>query len=192
MDVDGKVVPVQRSATLATQELTLSTGWLADGVPGIIRARPSFLLIPVYHKIRVTYAEIRDLIVQFDGYVKGLVKASGNELEGPIEWEIRLTTVEALKRDVRQSNDLEQHRRLAVQLQPMPRFIWRALASIEGEPTLDLLFDATDISQGCAAYIVIEHASDLGDLIRASLANPTTKAAIDPSLIWRVLEVFDT
>jgi hypothetical protein len=74
----------------------------------------------------------------------------------------------------------------------MPRFIWRALASIEGEPTLDLLFDATDISQGCAAYIVIEHASDLGDLIRASLANPTTKAAIDPSLIWRVLEVFDT
>ncbi|MGM0576174.1 MAG: hypothetical protein ACQEXJ_10640 [Myxococcota bacterium] len=66
-----------------------------------------------------------------------------------LEWDIRLTTVQAFKRKLRQEGALARatHRRLMIS--SWPRFLWHVRGwRTPEQPTVDFLFDATDIEQG--------------------------------------------
>lgn len=188
MDLDGQQINVKypgRDAVIACG--SLSTQWR---VLGQVRAVPIFLLVPVYHKIRITFSEIRDLMVNFDASLKGLIQATRNELSGDLVWDIHLQSVNEFKGSVLASTELLPEKRHILLTMSLPRFIWRASGKINGHPVLELIFDATDISQGSFALAVIEYDEDLGKLIRGAISDPTVRTNLTQEVLWRVLSAF--
>lgn len=115
-------------------------------------AMPDFLLLPLYHKIRIPFSLIHDAMAALD---TALVATVESEIEKdcwdiPLqraEWDIYLTTVNDYKKSVRSEY-------IAAGLDPtpslhldLPRFLWRVIARSSGVLSLDVLFDATGIAQ---------------------------------------------
>jgi hypothetical protein len=102
------------------------------------RLKPRYLLIPVYHKIRLTYMDVQKWIAPLNQLL-ALPMASPETFE----WDITLTTVNDLKTSAATALPVELQRRVI--LGAYPRFIWRAAFSANGRKVLELLFDATDM-----------------------------------------------
>lgn len=71
----------------------LLTSWRGD-----VRAEMKFVVLPIYHKIRVPYAEIHDLILTADKYIEAV--RDHFEVERA-EWDIYLATASDFKTPVR-------------------------------------------------------------------------------------------
>lgn len=127
----------------------LTTSWRnpVSGAGSIV-AQPENLLIPIYHKIRIPFDTISQSVIDFDELLEKMRADGRAPLSERIEWDIYLITVGEFKTDVRSSMDLNEDERLAIQLQPLPRFLWCADGACAGKRVIGLLFDATDIEQG--------------------------------------------
>lgn len=151
---------------------SLTTSWIGESAkPGSVRAIPDILLIPLYHKIRIPFGSVHDSVYEFDMVIRNMAKAT--DLEAvlgdacKLEWDIYLTTVNELKREILCSKKLGDDYFKEVLLENMPRFMWRATAYAGKTIALDLLFDATDIEQGKFIVRVIEYDKNLALFLRA-------------------------
>jgi hypothetical protein len=169
MLMDGK--PVARRAEGSSQThrdyFSLSTSFPhPDKLHSAVRAIPSALLVPLYHKIRVpfspaVYDEVRyfDALLHFvrQGYPSDPTRAT---------WDVHLTSVEELKENLARSEDLRGVYRSILLVSRMPKFIWRARARVNRRLLFDLLYDATDFAGGRIFLGVIEHDEELSKQIR--------------------------
>lgn len=122
----------------------LETSWQGNG---IVEALPLFLLLPLYHKVRISFETIHDAILIVDAVLENGRQHQFPSLDRP-EWDIYLTTVSEFKGDVLHSMRPTLGALVKETLTTaMPRFLWRATARCGGESHLDLLFDATGIVQ---------------------------------------------
>ena len=156
-------------ARMEFEKSCLSTSWKGkDGKIGSVKAIPKGLLISVYHKIRISFLAIFNVVQDFDAFVQVCRKDTGC-LGGKarLEWDIYLTTVNEVKESIRNCPVLDPTYKLSILYEHMPRFIWRATALLDGEPVIDLLFDATDIEQGDFFFRAIEYEDDLAAGLRA-------------------------
>jgi hypothetical protein len=128
---------------------TLSTSWRGgDGQIGSVKAVPWILMVPLYHKIRITFGSVYDAVSCFHERVLEQLRIyKVITFSDNIEWDIYLTTVNDLKSQIFSSDNLNKKVRLEVLLRGMPRFLWRATATCMEETIIDLIFDATDIEQ---------------------------------------------
>lgn len=134
---------------------------------GYVHAKPLLLLLPLYHKIRIPYQLVLEEMLVLDFLVENV--RSGVLSNVPrAEWDIYLTTAGDFKSSVRQeypSAGISVSDSLFVNL---PRFIWRVTVRTSEVFQLDLLFDATGISQhGLLVHVVSadrEYAQILGAL----------------------------
>lgn len=128
---------------------SLSTSWPGeDNKIGKVRAVPDILIIPVYHKIRIPLHIIRTTLHSLDGIIEALKAEGFLSFSDRVEWNIHLTTVNQLKTELRQDNELPSDEIQEFLMKSMPRFIWRASGSCSGRRLMELFFDATDIEQG--------------------------------------------
>ncbi|RMT85440.1 hypothetical protein [Pseudomonas viridiflava] len=130
--------PALSSADQLGNSKELLTSWRGD-----VRAEMEFVMLPIYHKIRVPYAEIHDLVMAADRYLEA-VRDQFDVDRG--EWDIYLTTASDYKSSVR-----DQYPGLGFDLRDslyrsLPRFLWRASVAVDGEMQADFLFDATGIA----------------------------------------------
>jgi hypothetical protein len=125
------------------------------------------MLIPLYPKIRLPFLTILGIVFSFDSLINELRQHNLLLLPSAPEWDIYLTNVNALKTELQTQPALTGEYRRKVLTGPMPRFIWRATALLDGVPALDLLFDATDIEQGPSFVGVIEYNTMLGQILRS-------------------------
>jgi hypothetical protein len=158
---------------------TLSTSWKGrNGSIGYVRAVPDVFLIPLYHKIRIPFGVIHDILLHFDSLINALRNNNAIPLIGPLEWDIHLTTVNDLKQDISSLEDFVGDYRKEVLLESLPRFMWRATACFEDKRILDLLFDATDIEHGQFFIRAIEYDSAVSTVLRGvSKASQLIQAA---------------
>jgi hypothetical protein len=111
--------------------------------------QPYFMLIPLYHKIRIPFDVILENTVAFDGWIEALRQSELVSLPERLEWDVSLTTVNEFKTSLLWAGFLDDPLlRQRTLTQAMPRFMWQARASSGGSLRLELLFDATDILQG--------------------------------------------
>lgn len=144
----GKKISFSLGGKKLTQP-SLETSWSGeDNITGSVRAVPNYLLIPVYHKIRIPYVKIEEKIIQFNDFIEILREQEILSLENSIEWDIYLTTINEFKSNIFQSDSLPAKLKKEILTDLMPRFLWKASAFFEGNRVLDLLFDATEIEQG--------------------------------------------
>lgn len=130
----------------------LSTSWGSDMRPqqsGSAKANPEVLLVPLYHKIRIEFKTIHDITRNFDALIELLRNRKVLELETSLEWDIFISTVNKLKKEIFNSAILtNKEYRTELLLGAFPRFLWRAIGRKDDKPVIEFIFDATDIEQG--------------------------------------------
>lgn len=139
-----------------------------------LKFKPSVLLIPVYHKIRVSYAEVSHMAFVFGRLIKGVVYALGCRLV--FEWDILLARSNDVKDGVREDADIPREKRLAFLETSFPRFIWKVEVKINGEKCAMFCIDATDSGQGLDVVSAIFYSQDLPRIV---VEVPATATAIE-------------
>jgi hypothetical protein len=177
----------------AKKLMSLSTSWGdQNGNPGGVRAVPGVMLVPLYHKIRIPYEAVHDLVVSFDTFMEMLCALAPKILPSRPEWDIYLTTVNEYKSQLLAGKILPAaYKREALQ-ESMPRFIWQASAVIDQRPVLDLLFDATDIEQGKLFVRAVEYDSALGGFLRHVCKEPKLRKLFSDGPEVKVIDWFVT
>lgn len=134
--------PQQMIDERVEQLVALKTSW-DDSIYHI----PDFVLLPLYHKIRIPFSLIHDSMVILNSLMDAWrVEADGADGEAP-EWDIFLTTVNEYKTSIRNEYSglgVDFRRCLYARL---PRFVWRVSMRRRGAIQMDFLFDATGVAQ---------------------------------------------
>lgn len=189
MDFDGREIEIKSLEGFTDSVPTMSTLW-----PDKLRAVPTLVMIPLYHKIRIKCGLIHDMIVEFD---TGLKFISHNRPEScpsidALEWDIFLTTVNEFKSSIFESNTIIGARRKEILSSCLPKYLWRATAFSNDCAVLDLLFDATDIEQGKLFLGAIEYIRPLEDYMRAAFEQPAMKEPYSELESQRIIQWFLT
>ena len=127
----------------------LSSSWIGkSGKMGDVYLKPEFLLLPLYHKIRIPFERVQKVITQFDTLIKILINL--NLIKNVnIEWDIFLTLSKDFKSQIIEGHgSLKGEYRRTILQENMPKFIWRSIAKFNRTLVFELLFDATDIERG--------------------------------------------
>jgi len=149
-------------------------------------AEPVNLVVPLYHKIRIPLRQVVELTVALDETLEAISGIAG--LKDRLEWDVQLIGLEALRDNISASN-LTSAVKLDLLTMSLPRFLWRATASLPGKPVFELLLDATDLLQGKLVRRLVRHDPKLCDQISYCLSlskevlpdtlRPTIKAFYD-------------
>ncbi|MBI5869279.1 MAG: hypothetical protein HZB43_13495, partial [candidate division Zixibacteria bacterium] len=125
-----------------------------------------YFLVPAYNKIRVSYDAILFRIADFDQQVHQMGSIGAFPATLPIEWDISLVELSSITRRWHQRKlpiiNTKRQRELQ---KPRPRFIWRALARIQGRLAFDLLFDATSFERNDLLHSVVVYDEQLANFV---------------------------
>lgn len=119
----------------------------SGGRTGVFRAVPMLLLAPLYHKIRIPFHAVFNVINSVDTVLRSLANNVRFPNDQAPEWDIYLTTVNDFKTSVVAHDGVTGDYAHSVLTRRYPRFLWRCSALADGDLLFDLLFDATDIEQ---------------------------------------------
>ncbi len=159
---------------------SLSSSWIGqDGNLGSVRAIPYTVLLPLYHKIRIPLEIIENLLIDFDVLIEffrtnNLIPA----LKKRLEWEVFLSSLNDLKTGFFQSRLLKADQQKGILTEKLPKFIWRAIASVDDEPVIELVFDATDIEQGNFFLRSIKYNNDFFEVLKLLISQPAIENII--------------
>jgi hypothetical protein len=186
MCLDGQQVNVLVDPTKPPiPSISLSTSWWGQNkVIGSARAIPLTILVPLYHKIRITYDIIERTVINFDSAIerfrsRGLLPF----LKERIEWNIYLSTNNALKEEILRSNGYNALNRKEVLTEKMPRYIWRSIAFVNHQRLIELIFDATDIEQGNFFVMAVKYDPTFFAALKSICSAPSAAAIIDKDLV---------
>lgn len=112
------------------------------------RAVPNAILIPLYHKIRIPYEVVHDMVFALDAQLEIYRASVAPLLPQRLEWDIFLSRVNVLKSEILKSPHLAPTLRPNVLTTKLPKYVWRAIGYLGDAPVIEFLFDATDIEQG--------------------------------------------
>jgi hypothetical protein len=113
------------------------------------RAILEMVIVPEYHKIRITYMHVLQLLSTLDNIFEQFRIFNTALFPERLVWSLHLTTVNDYKKDSLGAQNLSGDYKLDVLLTRMPKYIWLASAySSNDEKCLEIVFDATDIEQG--------------------------------------------
>lgn len=127
---------------------------------------PLFVMVPVYHKIRLSFLDVQKWITQFQWIVDKVFE------NAPVtEWDVTLATTNDVKHAVKEST-LEDTAIDLVLTQPQPRFLWRALMRVAGHPVLEVQFDATDMVRSQMAFALLFHVPEFASHVARVLQLP--------------------
>jgi hypothetical protein len=159
IDFDGKNVSINNvtySSMWSSWKGKNGRGKIGDG-----RIIPEAVLIPLYNKIRIPYEVIFHTIFDFDGYISMQGSKNLLPINDILEWDIFLSQINDFKDEVFNSPFISENLRIEILTEKMPRYIWRAQASVNNAKVIELLFDATDIEQGNMLFKVLNLHDDL-------------------------------
>ncbi len=165
MVFDNKFIPFRDKNGKEINRPSLSTSWKHTSGNNV-RAIPQILLVPVYHKIRIPFHKILDVVSYFYQFIRPLDKLLNLSIFADLEWDIFITTITDFKTEILEHSSLDGNYRKQILTEQMPRFIWRAIANKESNPVIELLFDATDIEQGSFFLRPIEYNDIFPSILR--------------------------
>lgn len=147
----------------------LTTGWPCDcGCGDMLHAIPKTIFVPVYHKIRITYEDVVGIVAYFHEFYEAVFNCD-------LIWDIFLSKVNQLKSEIYSTNNIEASQKYNVLMHNYPRYIWRAVLSMEDNPILELIFDSTDIQRGMFLNDIIYYYDEVKRMVKDSVDNNIDK-----------------
>lgn len=177
--LDGKLEPVS---------MTLRTSWRR----GNGRAVPDYVLVPLYHKIRIPFEVVHDEVVGFNNLFGFVLQSPLRKLvaltAGELTWDIFLQSGNELKKDLRSGGLVHGDELADLSTSPLPRYVWRARALDGDKPLLEVVVDATDIRQGKLVTRLHAYSTTLVTAMRlfVSALTPAQKVQLKKPG-WRIL-----
>lgn len=192
MVIDGRKIVCRGEKLGQTAALrSISTSWRGgDGEIGSVRAKPSILLVPLYHKIRIPFQTVHDTILSFDSFIEALKNIDRDICRGRLEWDIYLTTNNEFKEHIHTAGLLSGGYVLDVLTAGLPRFLWRATALLDDQPAIDLIFDATDIEHGAFFLRAIEYDTMLSIALRVLTKHERLCEPFQGERSWEIIRWF--
>jgi hypothetical protein len=167
IEFDGTCLPVKHEGKLK-DHIALKTTWPGtSNCSGEIRFVPKFVLLPIYHKIRIPVTIVLDEVNRFDEFLRW-VSDYGNIREAIplLEWDVYLCEVGDLKSDIRGIQLDSPAFKSRFLLASLPRYIWRAIGRSGRRRVLEIDFDATDFPSGHYCKLVIPYDTQVFEAIR--------------------------
>jgi hypothetical protein len=161
MQFDGKTVAITDPKAGPINLPSLGCSWFN----GTGRAVPVAILIPLYHKIRIPYEVVHDMVMDFDAQIETQRQQFLPLLPNRIEWDIFLSQVNTLKSELLASDLVFKDDKEQSLVGRLPKYIWRAIGLVADLPKIELLFDATDIEQGNIFIKCIVYDGDIFNLL---------------------------
>jgi hypothetical protein len=133
---------------------------------------PLALIVPVFPKVRLSYNAVEDIVIVLNDILK---LRFGDQLPGFWEWEIKVKHSKKFKQELKDSglfdlSNLEDFDQLTnVLSQSMPRYVWNAVGRLEGKRIFDLVFDATDFSNGILCESFFCYSPELFDSLKLGI-----------------------
>lgn len=146
----------------------LTGSWQAPG-GGTAELVPIWMVVPAYHKIRLTYMDLQPWILAIN-LVARFIAPEPDDLE----WRIRLTDTNRLKADI-QSWALPEPELEHRVLRQYPRFLWQASLYHQDDPLLELIMDATGMARTFPGIDAAIRNSDFRNGLESALAEPAVR-----------------
>lgn len=127
--------------------------WQDESTGQFLTLYPLMAILPVYHKIRVTFGDIQVWLTNLHLALLSLPKAKDTDWE----WDLFLTTTNDLKAAVKIDPAFDAVAREQIMLAQHPRFVWRATLRYMGRNVLDIFGDATGIARSLPIYAIHWH-----------------------------------
>jgi len=124
---------------------------------------PKLIVVPVYHKIRVTYLDIQVWVDRLTAVLSTVVFGQGDGME----WDVHLTMTNQIKREMKESGQLAPDELDSFLFSSQPRFMWCAILRWDGVPLMRLFFDATGMSRSLPLFTVLWHDTEFKVAMRA-------------------------
>jgi hypothetical protein len=155
--------------------------WKKKNSDELARLEPKYVIVPVYHKIRLTFLDLHDWVLQ----VSAVADFAMDDFTIAAEWRIALTTVNKLKAEVIDL-PLSETKQRKLLFSRLPRFLWRAILYEGDQPRMELLFDATGMQRSFPLLDVYFFQDDFKKQLRKAL----DKEDIRNELLTRELATF--
>jgi hypothetical protein len=134
---------------------------------GSVHMSPTAVIIPLYHKVRISFIEVLHWVAELQQALTHITNAIPDILPTPIEWDIRLQTVQELKKDIITSPlPIHSTLRAIILTKAMPRFIWRVTATARDNVLTEFLIDATELKQANPLCAVIPMHRDFHNVLK--------------------------
>jgi hypothetical protein len=145
---------------------------------------PLTVIVPVYHKIRLTFLEVMPWLVSLDPVIQ---RVCSKMFPGQsVEWDLYLRRSNEYKTSLRASGTLTGNELERVLMKPHPRFLWWASVGIGKERLVEFVFDATDMARAFPLYDAIwwrpDFAKEVKDILEAPAPNQLLR--LQPEEFW--------
>jgi hypothetical protein len=129
--------------------IILEESWIENGSEKSLQLIPLALIVPVYHKIRVNFIDVRSLLTR----LHHLLEESFPNWSSSLEWDVFLTDVNNYKKSCYKL-PIDRLSIDRILLRHHPKYIWRSTLYYHNSPILEILIDATDIAHSCPIHQV--------------------------------------
>ncbi|MEW6327860.1 MAG: hypothetical protein AB1487_09775 [Thermodesulfobacteriota bacterium] len=128
----------------------IQTDWVCPHSGKTLVVEPKAVIIPVYHKIRITFEDVMMLIGRIHaGFRMTPLK------EIPLTWDVYLSDVREVRTSYFDSEILEPDERLRLLVKNYPRFLWRCGLHMGNMTLMEILIDATDIARSTFIFDIV-------------------------------------
>lgn len=181
---DDQVCPGARM-TLEENGIDWKTEWKCKNSAGMQHDRVFIsrnLIVPAYHKIRMSYETIYDLIKRMKRTVVALRKIA-EESSRPSEddsllvlykfakgewipeWDVRLQKCGDFKEELRnETAEILGAAKIDFLTQGYPKYLWNVCVSLQGRKVARFIVDATDCAQGLHVIKAIRYSHEMDEL----------------------------
>ena len=134
---------------------------------------PDTIVIPLYHKIRFPFSEIRIILNQISGVIRDYQLFKNFD---KMEWDCFLTEINDFKKEVLHSKSYKALGEVwnQILLGYLPRFLWRIVLYYSNAPIMELWADATEAQTNSPLINVIFYQSPFREYFK-SIMNESCK-----------------
>lgn len=154
-----------------------STGWSADLIPEAV-------IVPIYPKVRTGFREVQKSLPVISSLV-----AAGGANAAQFEWDVFLTSGNEFKKVLREEDLYSKCAlRESLLLEGFPKYLWRCILRVGGNPHLEMVLDTTAMVEGFAILHLLWHDDSGRQSVGAVIAahESTLIARFGPRLVSKV------
>ena len=163
---DDQIGPFSRIGFSTDKKFEIETSWVDKITGEKINAAVHSVIVPLSHKIRITFEDIYTRIMFIDAVLYLIITSH------EIVWDIYLDLSTNYKRDVLNSSVDNKYKR-KVSCQNYPKYVWLAKAYVGTECICEFIFDSTDIATGDYCKTV----NIYNDTLKSKIAETLSDAA---------------